>query len=496
VTEAELNKALAEEMAACYADPLRHVLFSYPWGEGSLRGRDGPQEWQRQFLIDVGNEVGDRAFDGVHAVAPIRFSTRSGHGIGKSALVAWIIRWIMDTRSGARGVVTANTGEQLRTKTWSELAKWHHMGATKHWWTLNSGSGSLSMYHVDNRETWRVDGVTSRDENSEAFAGLHAASSTPFYIFDEASAISTAIFEVREGGLTDGEPMTFDFGNPTRNSGRFHENMEGRFRHNYRRRSIDSRTVEQTNKELFEQWAKDYGEDSDFFRVRVRGLPPLQGSLQFISSADVEACINLDVHVTETDPLIMGIDVARFGDDTSVIRLRHGRDAESPGVYRYKGVTTTHLASEASAIINYCNPDAVFVDGGGVGGGVIDYLRLLGHDVIEINFASRATQSGYANLRAQMWGNLRAAIKDGIRLEDDDDLKADLTNVEYGYNIRNEIQLEKKEDMKRRGLASPDDGDALALTYVLPVSKRARDGYKGTGSSAADADYDPFAPPA
>jgi hypothetical protein len=285
---ADANRQIADEMAACYADPLRHVLVSYPWGSGQLRGRAGPQDWQKDLLIELGEEVKARGFDGTKPVAPIQFSTASGHGIGKSAIVAWIIRWIMDTRPFAKGVVTANTGEQLRTKTWSELAKWHGMGLTQHWYTINSGAGSLNMYHNDFRETWRVDALTSREENSEAFAGLHAANSTPFYIFDEASAVPDRIYEVREGGLTDGEPMTFDFGNPTRNSGRFYQNMVGRFRNNYIRRFIDSRDVEQTNKELFDQWAKDYGEDSDFFKVRVRGMFPDAGSLQFISVGDVE----------------------------------------------------------------------------------------------------------------------------------------------------------------------------------------------------------------
>ena len=489
---AEANKQIADEMAACYADPLRHVLISYPWGTGQLKGRAGPQQWQKDLLIDLAEEVKQRGFDGTSPVAPIQFSTASGHGIGKSAIVAWLIRWIMDTRPFAKGVVTANTGEQLRTKTWSELAKWHGMGLTQHWYTLNSGAGSLNMYHNEFRETWRVDALTSREENSEAFAGLHAANSTPFYIFDEASAVPDRIYEVREGGLTDGEPMIFDFGNPTRNSGRFYQNMVGRFRNNYIRRFIDSRDVEQTNKELFDQWQKDYGEDSDFFKVRVRGMFPDAGSLQFISVGDVEKCIDLEVFVGPSEPLVMGVDVARFGDDSSVIYLRQGRDAENQGFHVYQQIDSMTLSAEVSRIANEKRPDAILVDGGGVGGPVVDRLRQLGHDVIEINFGSKATQKGYANMRAQMWGNLRDAIKAGIRLPEDEDLKTDLTGVEYGYNIRNEIQLERKEDMKKRGLSSPDMADALALTYAIPVHHSARAGYDGANYQQAKHEYDPF----
>jgi len=485
-----LDVELATDIATFYADPLGHVLYSYPWGEGQLRGFEGPDNWARGFLQDLGDEVRKRGFDGQSAVDPIQFSTASGHGIGKSALTAWLIRWIMDTRPFSKGIVTANTAEQLRTKTWAELAKWHHMGVTKHWYHLNSGGGSMNMYHLDHRETWRVDAQTCREENSEAFAGLHAAQATPFYIFDEASAVPDKIFEVREGGLTDGEPMTFDFGNPTRNTGRFFENMQGRFRHRYLRRHIDSRDVKITNKRLFQGWIDDYGIDSDFVKVRVLGQFPSAGELQLIPSADVRECINLEVVVQPHDPMIMGVDVARFGGDQSVIYLRQGRDAESQGVHKFRGMDTMQLAAKVVEIARDKSPDTVLIDGGGVGGGVVDRCRQLGLDVVEINFGSKATQPGYANMRAQMWGNLRDAIKEGIRLPDDPDLVSDLTGLQYGYTLRNELKLERKEDAKKRGLPSPDIADALALTYAIPVYP-SRIGFQNA-SMVTSAEYDPF----
>ena len=488
----DVELQLADLMAECYANPLKHVMVSYPWGSGSLEGRTGPDTWQAEFLRELGAEVRKRKFDGVTAVDPIQFATASGHGIGKSCMTAFIIRWIMDTRPFSKGIVTANTSEQLRTKTWAELAKWHHLGLTKHWWTLNAGGGgSMNMYHNAHRETWRVDAQTCREENSEAFAGLHAANATPFYIFDEASAVPDKIWEVREGGLTDGEPMTFDWGNPTRNSGRFFENMEGRFRHRFIRRSIDSRDVAITNKELFKKWIEDYGEQSDFCKVRIFGQFPSAGELQFIPGEDVTKGVGLEVHVTPSDALVMGVDVARFGDDQSVIYLRQGRDAESQGLYTYRGVDTMTLASEVARIAAEKKPDAIFIDGGGVGGGVIDRCRQLALEVIEINFGSKATQRGYANMRAQMWGNMRDALRDGVRLPDSDDLRVDLTGLEYGYNLRNDIQLEKKEDAKKRGLTSPDLADALALTYCLPVAPN-RMGYDGGQYTNTKHEYEPL----
>lgn len=481
---------LARDISQFYDDPLGHVLYSYPWNKGTLAGRNGPQQWQRDFLIDVGNEVRERAFDGVTAVKPLQYSTASGHGIGKSALVAWIIRWIMDTRPQSKGVVTANTGPQLQTKTWGELAKWHTIGVTKHWFEITSGAGSLSYYNKEFREQWRVDGQTCREENSEAFAGLHAANSTPFYIFDEASGVPDKIFEVREGGLTDGEPMIFDFGNPTRNSGRFYQNMQGKFRDRYIRRSIDSRDVEQTNKALFEDWAKTYGEDSDFFKVRVKGEFPAAGDLQFIPTNTVDPCIGVDIHVSDTDPLIMGVDVARFGDDDSVIWLRHGRDAATPGFKRYSGVDTMTLASEVVRLASDFRPDAVFIDGGGVGGGVIDRARQLGVEVVEVNFGGKAPRTGFANMRSYMWSQMRDAVRDGVSLPDDQDVRSDLIGIEYGYNARGDLQLERKQDLKKRGLKSPDLGDALALTYCMPVYPN-RSGYAGQPAEAQH-EYNPY----
>lgn len=482
---------LAEDIAQFYDDPLGHVLYSYPWGEGSLKGRDGPQKWQREYLEALGEQVRERGFNGIDPVPPIQNSTASGHGIGKSALVGWIIRWIMDTRPFAKGVVTANTGEQLRTKTWSELAKWHNLGITKEWWELTSGSGSLSYYHKEHREQWRCDGQTCREENSESFAGLHAANSTPFYIFDEASAVPDKIFEVREGGLTDGEPMTFDFGNPTRNSGRFHANMKGKFRDQYTRRVIDSRDVEQTNKELFKKWAEMYGEDSDFFKVRVKGEFPTASSLQFIPTDYYDDNVMIDVHVGPRDPLIMGVDVARFGDDNSVIWIRHGRDAEIHGPKIYKGVDTMTLASEVARLAGAHNPDAVLIDGGGVGGGVVDRARQLGVEVIEVNFGGKAPERGFANMRSYMWSRMRDALRDGVSLPEMEDLKTDLIGVEYGYRPNNDLTLESKQDMKRRGMKSPDLADALALTYAQPVMPRSRAGYDGVGHPTQH-EFDPF----
>ena len=426
ITQGDADLELADFMATCVNDPLRHVMASYPWGEPGtpLADRDGPSDWQREFLIDLGERVKANKFTGREPVPPLTFSTSSGHGIGKSCLCAWLIIWIRDTRPQSFGTITATTAEQLRSRTFAEVSKWNDMSLTKHWFQLNAGSaGSLNMYHKDDR-TWGCSGQTCQENNSEAFAGQHRDTSTSYYIFDEASGVPDKIFEVRAGGLVRGEAMSFDFGNPTRNSGRFYENMMGRYKHRFIKRFIDSRDVAMTNKELFAEWERDYGSESSFFKVRVRGLFGDVSDMQFIPRSDVDKGIGLDVVVTPS--------------------------------------------------------------------GVVDRCRQLALDVVEINFGSKATQKGYANMRSQMWGNMRDALKDGVRLPDNDDLVSDLTTLEYGYNLRNDIQLEKKEDLKKRtGGNSPDLADALALTYCLPVAPT-RAGYDGGQYTNTKHDYEPL----
>lgn len=199
----QIDIDLASEVSRFYDDPVGFCLFAFPWGEPgtALQEFHGLDEWQQELLTEIGYQVTKRGFDGVNAVDPIQVAVSSGHGIGKSFFTAMVILWIMSTRPHCKGVVTANTGEQLKTKTMSELAKWQSMCITGHWFEMNA----MSINHRAYPKTWRCDALTSREEASEGFAGLHAAASSPFFIFDEASAIPEKIWEVAKGGLTDGE---------------------------------------------------------------------------------------------------------------------------------------------------------------------------------------------------------------------------------------------------------------------------------------------------
>jgi len=461
---------LVDEIAKYYADPLGFVRLIYPWGEpGELRLFTGPDDWQRDLLKAVGQQVKERKFDGVNPVKPIRFARSSGHGIGKSTIAAWLAHWVMSTRPQCQGTITANTFTQLRTKTWAQIAKWTALGINSHWFTVTSEM----MYHNDHQRTWFCASQSCKEENSEAFAGQHAATSTSFYIFDESSAIPDKIFEVSEGGLTDGESMIFLFGNATRSTGKFQRVTFGSEKARWDHGAIDSRDCALPNKEQIQEWENDYGEDSDFFRVRVRGLPPAASDLQFIPTDRVHEAQQREAQALDDDPLIVGVDVARGGFDDNVIRFRRGLDARSIPPIKLLGSetrNTTILIAKICDVLDEHKPEAVFVDGTGVGGPIVDRLLQLGYNVEEIQFGwASPDHDHYANMRAWMWAQMRDWLKRGA-IDDSPELEIDLVGPGYTHDRKDRIVLEAKEQMKKRGLASPDDGDALALTFAMPVA--------------------------
>lgn len=498
--QAQHELSLAEEAAQFYADPLGFVLWAFDWGQGDLEGFDGPDVWQEQALVGIGEQVRLRGFNGVDPVEPIREATASGHGIGKSAITAWLILWIMSTRPHAKGVVTANTSDQLKTKTWGELGKWRLRCVTGHWFEYNNAKGSMNLYHKQYSESWRVDAQTCREENAESFAGLHSASSTPFYIFDEASAVPEKIWEVAEGGLTDGEPMFFVFGNPTRNSGSFYKCFNS-MSHRWNGRQVDSRTAKMTNKALIQEWLEDYGEDSDFFRVRVRGRFPKGGDMQFIPNDIVSLAQQRQARYLGDDPLICGIDVARGGGDDCYVVFRRGKDGRSEKVYRIPGEKSRDSMRVISKLIDVFErhkPDAMFMDETGLGGPMVDRLNQLGHKVVGVNFGSKASdEKHYVNKVSEMWAKMRQWLFDGGAIRNSARLEEELTGREYDHNDKDQLVLERKKDMKKRGLASPDWADAIALTFAHHVPKREQqrgglDDIPGVRGRRRESDYNPL----
>jgi hypothetical protein len=480
--------ALAVELARLSRDPLRFVLWAFPWGSGILEKSAGPEPWQ----IDVLQDIRDGLLTPDQAILE---ATASGHGIGKSALVAWLILWGLSTFEDTKGVVTANTETQLKTKTWAELAKWFHIFVARDLFKMTATA--IFSADPEHERTWRIDMVPWSERNTEAFAGLHNKGKRIILIFDEGSAIPDVIWEVAEGALTDTDTQILwaVFGNPTRNTGRFKACFES-LAHRWRNRTIDSRTVSFTNKAQIARWVKDYGDDSDFVRVRVKGAFPRAGSLQFIPSDLVEAAAVREVVAYRFEPLIIGVDVARFGDDSSYIVFRKGRDARGIPPIKLQGADTMQVAERVANVVAQYRPDAVMVDGGGVGGGVVDRLRQLRIGVLEVQFGAKSDavhadepDVKYHNKRAEIWGSMKFWLRTG-GIPDEQEYKAQLIGPEYGYSKQEAIQLERKQDMKKRGLVSPDWADALACTFAYTVVPNLDAG--PTDKPLYESDYDPL----
>lgn len=536
------DEILADQMILLRGDPLGYVMFCFPWDtepsiqvvpfaagvEDQLTPQDkkrqaayrarfpncafGPDLWACDFLEELGREIKNRAFDGSKAVAPIRFVTVSGHEIGKSALCGWLTKFILDTRPFSKGTMTAVTDEQLRTKTWGELGKWHHMSLTSHWFEYRSARGAMTLAHVDSKYSgsWRCDARTCREEKSEAFAGQHAPTATSFYIFDEGSGVPNKVYEVREGGLSSGEPMVFDFGNGTRNSGEFYENCEGKESGRYIVRSIDSRSVRITNKEKIAEDEELWGSDSDRFRVRWRGLFPTRGQAQFISTELVKTGMARALpRGMNRHQLVFGVDVGRSEQgDASVIYPRQGNDARSHPVKRWTGLDAVQLSDEVGRLFAHyeglgLRPAAIFIDrgGGGGGSGVADILINRGYPVIGVDFGGSPTNDREYRFKAdEMWGRVRNALMIGELClpELDTDIGVvlydDLTQREYGLTLNGQkMNLESKKEMRKRGLQSPDVGDGLCLTYAFDIpTLEDPNSLEGAMPMQTEHDNDPF----
>ena len=456
------------------------MLFAFPWGKGSLQGCDGPDLWQAEFLEELGRLIEDRGFDGFQPVMPIRMSTASGHGIGKSVLVAWLYWWIQCTRPHSQVTVTANTFTQLQSKTWAAIQHWGSLCIAKHWFVI----GGQRTYHRKYPATWFGSAQTCREENSEAFAGQHAATSSSVYLFDEASAVPDKIFEVSEGGLTDGEPMVFLFGNPTRSSGKFYRATFGSERERWSIRSIDSRSCKFTNKEQIAEWVEDYGENSDFVRVRVLGLPPTASELQFIDYERIHAAQKRVVHPLPDTPLIAGFDVSGGGSAWNVIRFRRGQDGDAKAPIRVtgeKGRDRSVLIALCSEILADQRPEhkvqAMFVDSA-FGSPIVERLHTLNfRNVHEVNFGGDSPDAHQANMRAYMWNKAKDWLLTGAIAPKDEKLAFQLGLPGYHVNKSNKLVLESKESITKRGEASPDDADALCLTFARAVAPLRKEQY-------------------
>ncbi len=459
-------------LASCHADPLAYVLGAWAWGEGQLKDETGPKPWQRAFLIDLGLEIRSRAFNGIDPVKPIKFAISSGVGVGKTALIAWIVHFLEDTRPDCKCRVTANTVTQLDTSTWAEIRKWGDLKLTAPRWSMNTEM----MYHLGDRVNWFTVKTTCAAENAQAFAGWHNRRSTTANFYDEASTIPEEIFEKGRGIEVDGEPFQFVFGNCSRRHGQLHRAVFGSETHDWNHRVINGEDIvtSPVTRALYQEWADTYGgTDSDYYRVHVLGLPPNADELQYIDHQRVYDAQRRVVHLIGDEPLIAGVDVSGGGSAWTICRFRRGYDERSIAPIRISGERSKDrqlLISALDEALHTHQIAAMFVDSA-FGAPIVERLKLLGHkQVFEVNFGGPSPDRHDANMRAYMWRKKKEWLLYGAIPLKDQKLADDFEGPGFHLNNKDQLVIESKEMMQKRGVASPDDGDASVLTHAQQVA--------------------------
>jgi hypothetical protein len=459
-------------------NPEAFVLFAFPWGQPNtpLAHFKGPRTWQRKVLRRLAKHIKDN--DGKVNMDTLRMAVSSGRGIGKSALVSWLVLWMLSTQIGSTVIVSANSEAQLRSVTWGELTKWAAMIVNGHWWEISATKLVPAKWVCELVERdlkkgtryWAAEGKLWSEENPDSYAGVHNHDGM-MLIFDEASGIPDPIWSVGAGFFTENVLHRYwlAFSNPRRNHGYFFETFHAK-RDFWDTMSVDSRTVEDTDKNVYAQIIAEYGEDSSQAKVEVYGEFPSAGDDQFITGHMVDDAMRRDKHKDMTAPIVIGVDPARGGADSTVIIVRQGRDIVA--IKRYNGDDTMTTVGHVIEAIEQYHPTLTVIDEGGLGYGVLDRLNEQRYKVRGVNFGWKAKNSiMWGNKRAEMWGAMREWLKTAA-IPQDRQLKADLVGPTKKPNSSGTIFLEGKKEMRARGLASPDAADALAVTFAYPVAHR------------------------
>ena len=459
-------------------DPYKFVKYIFPWGQEDtpLHEFKGPRKWQEKILKKITTHI--KRNQGRLDPEMFRMAVASGRGIGKSALVSWLILWMLSTRLGSTIIVTANTEQQLRSRTWAELGKWLTLSLNSHWfaktattikpapWFEEALVRDLKIdtgYYYAQAQLWS-------EENPDAFAGIHSSYGVCL-IMDEASGIPAPIYSVSEGFFSEPTPdrYWFCFSNPRRNTGPFYDCFHGNKSY-WQTEQIDSRTVEGTDTALFSRMIEQYGEESTVARVEVMGEFPRADDDTVIPMELIRGAVGRDVDLSSSEPIVWGLDVARFGGDNSALCVRQGNT-----VFEVETFASMDLMQLCGIIKNRYDdatvlekPQEIMVDVIGIGSGVVDRLRELNLPVRGINVAeSPSSKKNYLNLRAELWFKIKEWLGGrDCRLPEDEELVRELASPGYKYTSTGKIKIESKEEMRKRGVKSPDRADALALTMA------------------------------
>lgn len=451
-----MTGAQAPDLSASIASSVQAIVASYvndPVGFVRIVLGGNPDPWQEQVLRDVAN--GER-----------RISIRAGHGVGKSTTCAWLSIWHMVCRYPQKTVMTAPTAGQLFDALFAEVKIWINRLPEPIKALFVTTSDKIVLEAAP--EASFISARTSSADRPEALAGIH--SDHVLLIVDEASAVPEPVYESAAGSMSGHSACTILIGNPTRNSGLFfrtHHALSSEWR-TYHVSCIGSPRV---SADFVKQIADTYGPDSNAYRVRVLGEFAKSEDDTLIPADLVDSAMTRDVVMDEKEPLVFGVDVARFGDDRSILCRRRGNVVID--FKRWQGLDLMQLTG---AIVNEANvekPAEICVDAIGLGSGVADRLRELGFVVRDVNVSEASAMNPQAaKLRDDLWLQVKDWLNKRVgKLPKDDDLRAELVAPTYTFTSNGKIKVEGKAEMKKRGMRSPDLADALALTFASIASR-------------------------
>ena len=427
-----------------------------------------PDDWQKEFLTAIAR--GDR-----------KITVRSGHGVGKSTGSSWAMLWFFLTRSPVKVVVTAPTSAQLFDALFAELKRW--VGELPEMWqSMITVKQDRIVFNAAPDEMF-ISARTSRAEQPEALQGIH--SDNVMLVADEASGVPEQVFEAAAGSMSGHSAVTLLLGNPTRSSGFFYD-THNRLASEWTVFKVSCADSPRVSQDYIDEMASRYGEDSNAFRVRVLGEFPRSDDDTMIAMDLIESARMRDVAVNPYAPVVWGLDVARFGSDSSALCKRKANVVLEPP-RQWKDLDLMQLTgavvAEYEALEEKDRPEVILVDSIGLGAGVVDRLVELGLPARGINVAeSPSFGTQYRNLKAELWAKAKAWLeRRDCLLPNDSRLISELATVRYKFASNGKLQIESKEEIKKRGLKSPDVADAFVLTFA----EEATVGLHGRSSSGS-----------
>jgi hypothetical protein len=408
-----------------------------------------PQDWQREVMSAVAK--GQR-----------RCSIRSGHGVGKSSCASWLMIWFLLTRYPVKVVVTAPTASQLFDALFAECKRWIKELPTPIKSLLEMKSDRIELGSSPTEAF--ISARTSRSESPESLAGVHA--DHVLLVVDEASGVPESVFEAAYGSMSGKDATTILLGNPTRSSGYFYE-THTRLRDSWWTKQVSCLDSPLVSPDFIQEMELKYGAESNAMKVRVYGEFPTAEDDTLISLHAVEQASKRTVEQPEGTPVVWGLDVARYGDDASVLCIRQGRHLME--LHSWKKLSLMELAGRVLDLLHSSDepPEEILVDSIGLGAGVLDRLRELDISARGVNVSeSPAMADRYANLRAELWDKTKDWFTQEVQIPNDDSLIADLTAPRYSFNSSGKMLVESKAETKKRLGRSTDFADSLVLTFA------------------------------